>query len=164
VGIPFEVRPADIDELTDGQPGVVAAENAVRKAMAVPGELVLGADTIVVIDGRILGKPGDATQARDFLGLLSGRTHAVIGGVALVEDGETAVLFHEITNVAFRDLDDALVEWYVGTREWEGRAGAYAIQGAGAALVAGIQGDYLNVVGLPLARLLDIRPDLLPGR
>ncbi len=73
--------------------------------------------------------------------------------------GEEAV---EVTRVRFRALPDAVVDWYVGTGEWKGRAGAYAIQGAGAALVAGIDGDYLNVVGLPLARLLDLRPDLLP--
>jgi septum formation protein len=164
VGIPFEVRPAAIDELTAGEPGVVAAENAMRKAMAVPGARVLGADTIVVIDGRILGKPRDAAEAREFLALLGGGTHEVIGGVALVEDGAMAVSFHEITKVTFRDLDDSLIDWYVATGEWQGRAGAYAIQGAGAALVAGIEGDYLNVVGLPLARLLNIRPDLLPGR
>jgi septum formation protein len=162
VGISFEVRPADVEELTEGEPGVVAAENAMRKAVAVPGPRVLGADTIVVADGRILGKPRDAAQAREYLGLLGGRTHEVIGGVGLVEDGEMQVVFHEITKVAFRALDDALIDWYVATGEWEGRAGAYAIQGAGAALVASIEGDYLNVVGLPLARLLDIRPDLLP--
>jgi septum formation protein len=141
----------------------VAAENAMRKAMAVPGGLVLGVDTIVVVDGRILGKPRDADQAREFLGLLGGRTHEVIGGVGLVEHGEMAALFHEITRVTFRHLEPALVDWYLATGEWEGRAGGYAIQGTGAALVAAIEGDYLNVVGLPLSRLLDIRPDLLAG-
>jgi septum formation protein len=133
-----------------------------RKAMAVPGWRVLGADTIVVAGDRILGKPQDAAQAREYVGLLAGRTHEVIGGVGLVEDGEMQVIFHEITRVTFRDVDEALIDWYVATGEWEGRAGGYAIQGAGAALVAGIEGDYLNVVGLPLPRLLDIRPDLLP--
>jgi septum formation protein len=157
------VRPAEIDELTEGEPGVVAAENAMRKAIAVPGDVVLGADTIVVIDGRILGKPRDASEAREFLGALGGRTHEVVGGVALVEHGEPAVRFHETTRVTFRRLDVELVDWYLATGEWEGRAGGYAIQGSGAALVAGIEGDYLNVVGLPLARLLDLRPDLLKG-
>jgi septum formation protein len=164
VGIPFEVRPADIDELQEGEPGVVAAENAMRKATAVPGGRVLGADTIVVVDGRILGKPRDAAQAREFLELLGGRTHEVVSGVALVEDGAASVSFHETTRVTFRALDGAALDWYVRTGEWEGRAGGYAIQGAGVAVVAGIEGDYLNVVGLPLARLLDIRPDLLPAR
>jgi septum formation protein len=161
VGIPFEVRPADVEELTEGDPGVVVAENARRKAMAVPGELVLGADTIVALDGEILGKPRNAAQARDYVGRLNGRTHEVVGGVGVAERGEMTIVFHEITRVRFRDADAAALDWYVGTGEWEGRAGGYAIQGAGAALVEGIEGDYLNVVGLPLARLLDLRPDLL---
>jgi len=164
VGIPFDVRPADVEEVGEGDPGVVAAENAMRKAMAVPGDVVLGADTVVAIDGRILGKPRDAEQAREYLRLLAGRTHEVIGGVGVVEGGEVSVAFHEVTKVTFRELGDALIDWYVATGEWEGRAGGYAIQGRGAALVAAVEGDYLNVVGLPLARLLDLLPDLLPGR
>ena len=143
MGIPFEVRPADVEELTEGDPGAVVAENAMRKAMAVPGELVLGADTIVAFDGEVFGKPRD------------------VGGVGVAERGEMTIVFHELTRVRFRDADAATLDWYVGTEEWEGRAGGYAIQGAGAALVEGIEGDYLNVVGLPLARLLDLRPDLL---
>jgi septum formation protein len=139
----------------------VAAENALRKAMAIPGELVLGADTVVTIDGDLLGKPRDAAEARRFLRALGGRTHEVVGGVALVENGEPAVRFHQTTRVTFRRLSDDLIHSYLATGEWEGRAGGYAIQGAGAALVAGIEGDYLNGVGLPLARLLDLRPDLL---
>ena len=161
MGIPFEVRPADVEELTEGDPGAVVAENATRKAMAVPGELVLGADTIVALDGEVLGKPRDAAQAREYVGRLNGRTHEVVGGVGVAERGEMTIVFHEITRVRFRDADAATLDWYVGTGEWEGRAGGYAIQGAGAALVEGIEGDYLNVVGLPLARLLDLRPDLL---
>jgi septum formation protein len=164
VGIPFEVRPANVEELTAGDPGIVAAENAMRKAMAVPGDVVLGADTIVAIDEEILGKPRDPAEAREFLSRLRGRTHDVIGGVGVVEHGEMAVLFHEFTRVTFRQFDEALIDWYVGKGEWEGRAGGYAIQGAGAALVAQVEGDYLNVVGLPLARLLDIRPELLETR
>ncbi len=107
--------------------------------------------------GELLGKPRDAEQARAFTRALAGREHRVVSGLWV--GGEEAV---EVTRVRFRPLDDALIDWYVGTGEWEGRAGAYAIQGAGAALVASIAGDYLNVVGLPLARLLDLRPDLLP--
>jgi septum formation protein len=158
------VRPADIEEVSEGDPGVVAAENAMRKAMAVPGAVVLGADTIVAVDGRILGKPRDAGRAREYLSLLAGRTHEVIGGVGVVEDGEMSVLFHEVTKVTFRKFGDELIDWYVATGEWQGRAGGYAIQGGGAALVARIEGDYLNVVGLPLARLLDLLPELLPAR
>jgi septum formation protein len=139
-------------------------ENARRKALAVaePGELVLGADTIVVLDGEILGKPRDERQAAQYLGRLSGRSHEVVGGVAVVRDGgvTTAV---EVTEVDFAPLDQSTVEWYVRSREWEGRAGGYAIQGHGAALVTGIRGDYLNVVGLPLARLLALHPDFHPA-
>jgi septum formation protein len=139
----------------------VAEENARRKAEAVRGDLVLGADTIVALDGDILGKPADAAQAREYVARLNGRTHEVVGGIALTERGRTTTAV-EITKVTFRHVDDAALDWYVATGEWEGRAGGYAIQGAGAVLVAGIEGDYLNVVGLPLGRLLDLKPVLLP--
>jgi septum formation protein len=140
---------------------VVAEENARRKALAVPSALTLGADTDVALDGKILGKPRDAVQAREFLARLAGRTHEVVGGIAVLRDSDlvTAV---EVTRVTFRPASDGLLDWYVSTGEWEGRAGGYAIQGAGAALIAEIAGDYLNVVGLPLARLLDLVPGLLP--
>jgi nucleoside triphosphate pyrophosphatase len=149
-----------VDEDTEGDPSTVAETNARRKAAAVAGDLVLGADTVVALDGDILGKPRDADEARSFVARLNGRTHEVVGGIALVARGE-AVSAVETTRVSFRRVDDAVLDWYVATGEWRGRAGGYAIQGAGAALVASIEGDYLNVVGLPLARLLDLRPDLL---
>jgi septum formation protein len=149
-----------VEEETAGDPVAAAETNARRKATAVPGDLVLGADTIVTIDGEILGKPADAGQARAFLERLNGRTHEVVGGIALVERDDLVVA-HEVTRVSFRRVDAATIDWYVGTGEWRGRAGGYAIQGAGAALVARIEGDYLNVVGLPLARLLDLAPGLL---
>ena len=159
----FEVAPANVDELAQGDPRELALENARRKALAVPGDLVLGADTDVGLDGEVLGKPRDAAHARELLARLAGRRHEVVGGIAIAEHG--AITAHDVvvTAVDFRALDDATLDWYVATGEWEGRAGGYAIQGRGAALVAGIEGDYLNVVGLPLARLLDLRPDLLPG-
>jgi septum formation protein len=156
----------------------VAEENARRKALATAsarlaeagasspasprGELVLGADTVVALDGDILGKPADAAQAREYVARLAGRTHQVVGAIALVRDGALEHLTSEITRVHFRDANPALLDWYVGTGEWQGRAGGYAIQGAGAVLVKGIEGDYLNVVGLPLQRLLDLMPGLLP--
>lgn len=161
-GIPFTVRPADVEEETVGAPRAVAEQNARRKATAVPSALTLGADTLVAIGGDILGKPAGPAQAREYLARLAGRTHEVVGGIALASDGvvvETAVV---VTRVAFRAASDALLDWYVGTGEWRGRAGGYAIQGAGAVLVESIEGDYLNIVGLPLARLLDLRPELLP--
>jgi septum formation protein len=156
------VRPANVEEMTEGDPGVVVAENALRKATAGPGAFVLGADTIVALDGEVLGKPRDAAHAREYVGRLNGRTHEVFGGVGVAEHGEMTIVFHEVTRVRFRASDAATLDWYVATGEWEGRAGGYAIQGAGAALVESIDGDYLNVVGLPIARLLDLRPDVLP--
>jgi septum formation protein len=145
-----------VEELAGGEPRAVAAENARRKALAVAGELVLGADTLVTLDGAILGKPRDATQAAEYVGRLAGRTHAVVGAIALARDGAVLAEAVELTEVTFRALDDAEVAAYVALGEWAGRAGGYAIQGRGAALVRGIAGDYLNVVGLPLASLLDL--------
>ena len=117
----------------------------------------------MAFEGEILGKPADAEQAREFIARLAGRTHQVVGAIALVRDGELTDTAVEITQVRFREASSAMVDWYVATGEWRGRAGGYAIQGVGAALVAGIEGDYLNVVGLPLARLLDLVPGLLPA-
>ena len=155
-----------VEEETRGDAAWVAEENARRKARAVaagaPAEVVLGADTDVALDGEILGKPADAEQAAAFLGRLSGRTHQVVGGIAVVRGGELTSAV-EVTEVEFAALDRSTVEWYVRSREWEGRAGGYAIQGHGATLITGIRGDYLNVVGLPLARLLRLHPDLHPA-
>jgi septum formation protein len=151
-----------VDELMEGDPHAVAEENARRKALAVPSTLTLGADTIVAIDGDILGKPADATQARAYVARLAGRTHAVVGGIALAQDGEITDAAVVTTEVTFRAVNDAVLDWYVATGEWQGRAGGYAIQGAGAVLVDSVRGDYLNIVGLPLATLLTLRPELLP--
>ena len=112
----------------------------------------------MAVDGDILGKPADADQAREYVARLAGRTHEVVGAIAVVRDGELADTATEITKVHFRAASPALLDWYVDTGEWRGRAGGYAIQGAGAVLVAGIEGDYLNVVGLPLQRLIDLVP------
>jgi septum formation protein len=128
----------------------------------VPSSLTLGADTLVAIGGDILGKPRDAAQAREYVARLAGRTHEVVGGIALASGGELAETAVVVTRVRFREVTDALLDWYVATGEWQGRAGGYAIQGAGAVLVDSIDGDYLNIVGLPLARLLDLRPELTP--
>jgi septum formation protein len=162
--VAFTVRPADVDELGRGDPGEVALENALRKARAVwrpdAREIVLGCDTLVALDGAIYGKPADETTARATLRALSGATHEVVSGLALLQAGEerTAVVQ---TKVAFRTLDEGMLDWYLATGEWRGRAGGYAIQGAGAALVRSVEGDYENVVGLPLASLLDMHPELL---
>jgi septum formation protein len=164
VGLPFTVQPAGVEELTAGEPAAVAAENARRKALAVsrysePPELVLGADTLVTVDGEILGKPRDAAQAVEYVARLAGREHHVVGGIALARDRELLADAVEVTEVVFRALTADDVEAYIALGEWRDRAGGYAIQGAGAALVRSITGDYLNVVGLPLARLLDLLPD-----
>jgi len=143
----------------------VALENAFRKAVAAAGAAtapVLGVDTVVALGRRMYGKPRDAAEARATLLALSGRAHTVISGVCLIEESRprTAVA---ITVVEFRQLGDGLIDWYVDSGEWRERAGGYAIQGRGAALVQRIEGDYLNVVGLPLATLLELAPWLLPG-
>lgn len=154
--MPFEVRPTDAEELEVGDPHVVALENARRKAQAAragaPAEAhVLAVDTVVALDGVVYGKPADEDAARATLRALAGRTHQVVGGIVLDDRATVAV-----TNVTFRDLGDVLLDWYVATGEWRDRAGGYAIQGRGAALVRAIEGDYLNVVGLPVAALMDL--------
>jgi septum formation protein len=165
LGLAFEVQVSEVAEEEEGAPRAVASENALRKALAVAeragsGALVVGCDTLVATDGvEIWGKPEDAADAARTLRHLSGRTHEVVSGLALVQDGEVATAT-EITEVTFRALSDAEVDWYVATGEWQGRAGAYAIQQRGAVLVNRIAGDYLNVVGLPVAALLGLRPDL----
>jgi septum formation protein len=162
--VAFTVRPSDVEEIAHGDPGEVALENALRKARAVRradiAEAVLGCDTIVVLDGTIYGKPPDAEAARRTLAALGGRTHEVISGVALLlgEEQRTALA---CTKVTFRALEEDLLDWYLALGEWHERAGGYAIQGAGAALVRSVEGDYENVVGLPLATLLDLCPELL---
>jgi septum formation protein len=165
--VPFVVRPADVVERTTGDPRDVALENALRKAQAVagagpePGSRVLGVDTIVVLGGAIYGKPPDAEAARTTLRALSGATHTVISGLALLGAGPGPRTAAAVTGVRFRRLDEATIDWYLAGGEWRERAGGYAIQGRGAALVEAIDGDYTNVVGLPLAALLGLWPDLL---
>jgi septum formation protein len=158
--VEFEVAPADVEELEAGDPVEVARENARRKARAVPGDLVLGADTVVALDDRILPKPRDAGQAREWLQALSGRTHRVIGGLCVVAEGEERETV-EVTEVTFRSLREREIDWYVAGGEWEGKAGGYAIQERGAALVERVEGEFANVVGLSVQGLLRLLPDLL---
>jgi len=148
------VRPADVDEETVGDPAAVAELNARRKATAVAGDLVLGADTVVALDGVIFGKPADEAEAREYLSALNGRTHDVVGAIALARDGAVVATALETTKVTFRRRSDEEIATYVATGEWVGRAGGYAIQEEGGSfMVERIDGDYLNVVGLPLERL-----------
>jgi septum formation protein len=166
LGLAFEVRPAHVRELGGGDPERVALENARSKARAAsrPGadEVVIGCDTIVCLDGVIHGKPADEAAARRTLSALGGATHEVLSGLVLLMPGEERAAVAR-TAVTFRALDDQLLDWYVATGEWRGRSGGYAIQKAGAALVRAIEGECENVVGLPLATLLDIYPELLRG-
>jgi septum formation protein len=164
LGVPFEVRPADVVEVADGAPVAVASENALRKAVAgraAPGETVLGVDTLVAIGVDIRGKPRDEHAARETLRRLAGRTHDVVSGIALMDSDGTVRAATATTRVTFRPMDDATLDWYVASGEWVQRAGGYAIQGRGGALVERIEGDYLNVVGLPVGTLLDLWPGLL---
>jgi septum formation protein len=157
--IPFDTVDVDVEEIAAGPPIDVATRNALLKAEAGaakrPAATVLGVDTIVALDGEIFAKPADELAAEKTLKRLSGRTHEVVSGLALLRPGNPQVV-HEVTKVTFRQLDAELVRRYVRTGEWSGRAGGYAIQGQGAALVLRIMGDYLNVVGLPVAKLLDL--------
>jgi septum formation protein len=164
LGVSFTVRPSGVGELEHGRPAEVAAENALRKARAArrsgAQELILGCDTLVALDGVIYGKAGDVGAARATLAALSGATHEVLSGVALLAPGEERTAIAR-TSVTFRVLGPELLDWYLATGEWRERAGSYAIQGAGAALIRAVDGDYENVVGLPLATLLDLCPELL---
>jgi septum formation protein len=160
LGIRFEVVVPEVEETEDGDPRGLVIENALRKARAVHGDLVLGVDTTVVVDGRSYGKPGDRDQASRFIRMLSGREHEVWSGIALKRNGaETTAA--RCTRVRFRTVDDALMRWYLDSGEWQDRAGGYAIQGRGAALVEAVDGDFWNVVGLPVPDLVRIAPDLL---
>ena len=156
LGVEFEVRASDVAEGDEGPAAVVARENALRKALAVrrAGETVLGVDTVVATGLELWGKPPNADAAAETLRRLAGRTHEVVSGFALVDD-DGVTTGDDMTLVTFRKLEEPTIEWYVGTGEWEGRAGGYAIQGAGGALVRRIDGDYLNVVGLPVGALVD---------
>ncbi len=154
-GIPFEVRVAGVSEevLPGEDPSDHVRRLAVEKAVAVDrsnGDVVLGADTIVVVDGEILGKPDDAIHAAGMLAKIGGRSHVVLTGIALVHDGGTVVDYSR-TVVHVAALSGAEIEAYVSSGEPDDKAGAYAIQGLASKFITGIEGDYSNVVGLPVA-------------
>jgi nucleoside triphosphate pyrophosphatase len=168
LGIPFEIVPPRYEERDDGglSPAELVQAHSRGKARSVADEAagrpVLGVDTAVVVDGRVLGKPADEREAEDMLAALSGRAHVVVSGLCLLGDGREDVE-HEETLVRFRGLTPAEVAGYVATGEWRGRAGGYAIQARGAALVERVEGDYLNVVGLPAALLVRLLAGRFPG-
>jgi septum formation protein len=169
LGIPFdvvepryeEVPPPELADATE-----IVREHAQEKARSVAAEAgdrpVLGVDTEVVLQGLIFGKPADATEAEQMLEELSGKTHVVMSGLCLLTPA-WEVVEHEGTRVTFRALTPRDLATYVATGEWEGRAGAYAIQGQGAALVRSIEGDYLNVVGLPASCLVRLLAERFAG-
>jgi nucleoside triphosphate pyrophosphatase len=162
LGIPFRTVVSDHDEdHHEGDPVRTVETNARGKAEKVrsrvrlaAGELVLGVDTVVVLDGRVLGKAAGEDEARSYLAALAGRRHEVFSGLHLC-DSRRSFTGHAVTGVTFRALAPADVARYVACGEWRERAGAYAIQGVGAALVDRVDGDYFNVVGLPVALLVE---------
>lgn len=168
LGVPFEVIVSEVEESSGGDPAAEVLENARRKAEAVSsraaGEaLILGADTEVVLEGRSLGKARDADEAEARLRSLSGRTHEVITGLALLDHdgGSTSErTASATTRVSFRELDEAVIDLYVATGEWRDKSGSYAIQGLGSMLVERVDGDISNVVGLPIPTLLKLAPEL----
>jgi septum formation protein len=168
LGIPFDVVAPRYEE--HDPPGADAVElvreHARGKARSVAGEAgdrpVLGVDTAVALGGRLFGKPANAGEAERMLETLGGRTHVVVSGVCLASPGWAEVA-HSSTRVTFRSLTARDLAAYLATGEWEGRAGAYAIQGRGAALVERIEGDYLNVVGLPAALLVRLLAERFAG-
>jgi septum formation protein len=159
LGVEFDVVVPDVEELANGDARHVVVENALRKARAVEGELVVGVDTAVALDGRLFGKPADVGEAETFLRRLSGRTHEVWGGIAVLRDGAERTS-DCVTRVRFRALEQRDIDWYLASGEWRERAGAYAIQGRGAVLVEDIEGDFWNVVGLPVPELVQLCPHL----
>ena len=164
LGVAFSVVVPEVQELTAGPPHEIAIENAYRKAAAVAEShgdaVVLGVDTIVTLGSRVYGKPADREQAREMLSALAGQTHSVISGVCVLA-ADRARTAAASTAVRFLPLHPPTLAWYLESEEWRERAGGYAIQGRGAALVGAVDGDYTNVVGLPVVTLLELLPDLL---
>lgn len=156
-GFEFDIITADVDEVLDASltPSQLVMSLAFQKASAVAAEhklsTVIGADTVVVLDGKVLGKPHSSDEAKAMLGELSGRTHEVYTGVCLIK-GDKVHHFFECTKVSFYPLEGELIDTYVASGECSDKAGSYGIQGKGCVLVKGIEGDYFNVVGFPVAR------------
>lgn len=166
LGVEFDAVDPETYELEAGDPEAVVVENARRKARAGRGlrpeaGLVIGCDTEVVIDGLVLGKAADVATARERLDALSGRTHEVLGAVAAswADGAEKTGL--ERTAVTFVEVPGGLLAAYLDSGEWRDRAGAYAVQGLGSALVDRVEGELANVIGLPVGALLELAPELL---
>jgi septum formation protein len=174
LGLDFDVIPPAIDEVRVGDPAEAVLANARAKARAVAEQVeervaVLGVDTDVAIDGRLLGKATNEDAARERLRALSGRTHEVLSGLAILlphparehPEERTTV---DASRVTFARLSEPQIDLYVASGEWRDRAGAYAVQGLGSMLVERVEGDLANVIGLPLRRLLALWPELARDR
>jgi septum formation protein len=168
LGVPFDVVPPTYveDDAAEASPEELVKAHAAGKARSVAKSVgerpVLGVDTAVILDGQVYGKPHGPGQAEEMLEALSGRTHDVVSGLCLITPA-WAEMEAETTRVFFRTLTPRDIASYVSTGEWDGRAGAYAIQGRGASLVERIEGDYLNVVGLPGALLIRLLAERFAG-
>ena len=161
LGVPFAVVVPDYEE-TEDDPVAHAVGKARSVLAAADGRPVVGCDTEVICHGRVYGKPAGAEEAEEMLESLAGRTHEVVSGLALLTEAWEEV--HSATTlVTFRPLTARDLAHYLASREWEGRAGAYAIQGLGASLVERIEGDFFNVVGLPAALLVRLLAERFPG-
>jgi len=161
----FKIDAPDVDETIEGNlpPAMIVEELSLRKALAVAeqadeDDLIIAADTVVALDGAVLGKPEDEGSAFSMLSALSGNRHYVYTGVTVIQ-GEKRVTQHEMTTVTFRELEPEEISNYIATGEPMDKAGSYGIQGLGALLVSGIDGDYFNVMGLPVYRLGRILAD-----
>ena len=170
LGLDFQVIPSNVEESTEGDPREVVLANALAKGRTVAARrrkpaLVIAGDTEVVVDGRAVGQPALEGEARWCLETLSGRSHEVLGALALIgpdtEGGQpverTGV---ESSRVTFGQLGEELIDSYLASGEWRGRAGGYAVQGLGSAFVSGLEGDVSNVIGLPIGLLLQLAPEL----
>ncbi|CAB50621.1 Maf-like protein [Pyrococcus abyssi] len=156
----IKVYPSEIDERSNARsPKERALDLARKKALAVhsrfPNDTIVAADTIVVLDGEVLGKPKSEREARVMLEKLSGKVHSVITGYCIIHNGKVVGGVEE-TKVKFRNLSEDLIEWYLSTEEWKDKAGSYGIQGYASIFVEWIQGDYYNVVGLPIKVVVEL--------
>ncbi len=163
IGIPFNPVESSCDEIVNGweKPEIAVMGIALQKALSTKqnlqeGELIIAADTVVVLDNKILGKPKNKQHAKQMLMDLRGRKHKVITAYAIIEVGtNNKVIDYVSTDVLFKNYTDEIIEWYLSTNESEDKAGSYAIQGKGAVLVNSISGDYFNIVGFPISKIVD---------
>lgn len=166
LGFEFEIVPSGVEEIEHGDPRNVVAGNATRKARAVADQLadeealVIGGDTVIALDGEVIGKPASAEEAASFMRRLAGRDHLVIGAVAVVRHGGEESTAVTETKLRFRALSEQQIAIHVATGEWRDRSGGYAIQQGGSILVEAIEGDYLNVIGMSVNDLARLAPEL----